>query len=139
MEEKIQKIVDILKDMDDSDLIALWNEYCDSCNYMDDRIYNMEDMNEICNVEYMVGNNRTTLELIDRIQIDFRRFDTNDDYFFINGYGHYISFNSLEYADEGCPLDYDTLAEAIAEDSIDIRGYDDLEEIMQDTEEDNDE
>jgi len=130
MEERINALILALESMDDSELIGLWNEYCDECNYADDRIYNMEDMNEICDVEYMVGNNRTTLELIDRIQIDFRRFDTNDDYFFINGYGHYISFNSLEYADEGCPLDCEILAKAIADGDVNIRGYDELNEIV---------
>ena len=138
MEEKIQKIVDILKDMDDSDLIALWNERCTECNYMDDYIYNMCEFNDTCGGWLLPNIDNNPLEIIDRVQMDFDKFDSADDYFYIDGYGHYVSFHTLEWS-MGSPFDYDELADAIAEDSIDIKGYDDLEEIMQDTEDDNDE
>lgn len=40
--DKLQAIVNALKDMSDSDIVALWNERCEECNYWDDRIYYMQ-------------------------------------------------------------------------------------------------
>ena len=133
MEERINDLVYALKGMDDSDLIALWNEYCSECNYDDDHIYSMDEFNEL-NEGIFEGLDRTPLDIVTCIQIDLGNFHAGDDYYFINGYGHYISFHSLEWAGEGCPFDYDTLAEAIAEGSVDIRGYDAIEELMDEEE-----
>ena len=138
MEDKLQNIVFALQDMDDSDLIALWNERCDECNCMDDHIYNMCEFNDICGSWLLPSIDNNPLDIIDRVQIDFSEFDSADDYFYINGYGHYVSFHTLEWS-MGSPFNYDELAEAIADGDVDIRGYDDLEEIMQDTEEDDNE
>ena len=41
------KIMEVLKGMEDGDLISVWNEYCDKCNMFDDRIYYMEELDEI--------------------------------------------------------------------------------------------
>ena len=45
--DKLQTIVNALKDMSDSDIVALWNERCEECNCWDDRIYYMQEFNDI--------------------------------------------------------------------------------------------
>ena len=37
-EELINTLTETIKDMDDNDKIALWNEYCDSVNDFDSRL-----------------------------------------------------------------------------------------------------
>ena len=129
MEDKLQNIVFALQDMDDSDLIALWNERCDACNYMDDCIYNMCEFNDICGSWLLPSIDNDLLEIIDRVKIDFNDFDSSDDYFYIDGYGHYVSFNSLEWSKDA-PFNYDELAEAIMDGKVDVTHYDDLNEIV---------
>ena len=138
MEEKTQKIVDILKGLDDSDLVALWNERCDECNCMDDRIYNMCEFNDVCGAWLLPSIDNNPLEIIDRVQMNFDKFDSGDDYFYIDGYGHYVSFYTLEWSKDS-PFDYDTLAEAIADGDVNITGYDELNEIVNGDEDDEEE
>ena len=37
---------DILTNLDNDDLVCLWNEYCDKANYPDDHIYSMPELEE---------------------------------------------------------------------------------------------
>ena len=37
-------INDILNNLDNDDLVCLWNEYCDKANYPDDHIYSMSEL-----------------------------------------------------------------------------------------------
>lgn len=131
-----KRIIAVLKDMSDSDLIALWNEYCEAHRYYDDHIYYMDEFNEL---ECDIGprSDETPLEFIERMQSDFKDFDTGADYFVIGIYG-YEAFDCLD--DKSSPFSYTDLANSILNENVNIRGYDDLEEIMQDTEgEDNEE
>ena len=131
--DKLKQIIDILESMSDSELIGLWNEYCNECNYTDDCIYSTNDFDELTDFEYLIRDRHyTASDIVTRIKIDFSKFDVNDNYYYINGYGHYISFNSLEYAAEGCPFMTDVLAKAILDGDVDVSGYDDLAELMSD-------
>lgn len=40
-------IYDVLQDLDDYELIEVWNEYCDYNNYDDERIYYHEEINDL--------------------------------------------------------------------------------------------
>ena len=40
------KIVKKIDNMDNEDLVNIWNEYCDFCNNSDDRIYPMDEFEE---------------------------------------------------------------------------------------------
>lgn len=138
MEDKLQNIIFVLQDMDDDDLICLWNERCDECNCMDDRIYNMCEFNDICGGWLLPSIDNNPLEIIERVKIDFDDFDSGDDYFYIDGYGHYVSFHSLAFAD-GAPFNYDELAEAIMDGKVDVTHYDELNEIVNGDEDDEEE
>ena len=47
-DEKVEAIKNIIEDMDDSDAVALHNEYCYETNDYDDEIIEMERFDEIC-------------------------------------------------------------------------------------------
>lgn len=47
-DEKVEAIKNIIEDMDDSDAVALHNEYCYETNDYDDEIFEMEEFDEIC-------------------------------------------------------------------------------------------
>ena len=47
-EEKVEAIKNIIEDMDESDAVALHNEYCYETNDYDDEIIEMERFDEIC-------------------------------------------------------------------------------------------
>lgn len=131
-----ERIITVLKDMSDSDLITLWNDHCEANRYYDDHIYYMDEFVEL---ECDIGprSDETPLEFIERMQRDFGTFDTEADYFAIGIYG-YETFDCLD--DKSSPFSYTDLAKSILNEDVDIRGYDELEEIMQDTEgEDNEE
>ena len=84
-EEKIEAIKDIIGDMDDSDAVALHNEYCYETNNYDDEIIEMERFDEIC--EGMTPSDIAR-------SIVYGDFNPNHDYFHYDGYGN---FESTDY------------------------------------------
>ena len=42
-----EKLRDTLRNLDSEELLCVWNEYTDQANYPDDRIYPMEELDEI--------------------------------------------------------------------------------------------
>lgn len=83
-DEKVEAIRSIIKDMDDSDAIALHNEYCYETNDYDDEIIEMERFDEIC-------EGMTPSEIARSIV--YGDFNPNHDYFHFNGYGNFESTN----------------------------------------------
>ena len=111
--------------MDASDLVWLWNEYCDNNRYTDDKIYMMSDFDEL-------ESGSTPLEIARLIEgNDFR---TGDDYFAYTTYGA-ESFSSPE---DFKSFDADDLTRYIVrnEDSL---GNDEIQEILDSAEDDEDE
>ena len=133
--DKLQAIVNALKNMSDSDIVALWNERCEECNYWDDRIYYMQEFNDI-ECDFGRRDDESPLDLIDRVQSDFTDFDSSDDYFAITIYG-YESFNTLDA--KASPYDETELAEAIMDGKVDVTHYDELNEIVNPEEDEDDE
>ena len=84
-QEKIEAIKDIIGDMDDSDAVALHNEYCYETNNYDDEIIEMERFDEIC--EGMTPSDIAR-------SIVYGDFNPNHDYFHYDGYGN---FESTDY------------------------------------------
>jgi len=82
--EKVEAIRDIIEDMDDSDAVALHNEYCYETNDYDDEIIEMERFDEIC-------EGMTPSEIARSIV--YGDFNPNHDYFHFNGYGNFESTN----------------------------------------------
>ena len=83
-EEKIEAIKNIVEDMDESDAVALHNEYCYETNDYDDEIIEMERFDEIC--EGMTPSDIAR-------SIFYGDFNPNHEYFHYNGYGNFESTN----------------------------------------------
>lgn len=113
-----EKILEVLKGMDDNAIISIWNEYCDKCNMYDDRVYYMEELDDIFygqDVTYILnraffGHDQWSEE---------SAFNPNRDYLTFNGYGNLISLDWVsynEYADSfGDCIDIDALVDYIVE------------------------
>ena len=84
-DEKVEAIKNIIEDMDDSDAVALHNEYCYETNDYDDEIIEMERFDEIC-------EGMTPIEIANHIF--YGDFNPNHEYFHYNGYGN---FESTDY------------------------------------------
>ena len=80
---RVDRIIEILEDMTDDEIIAIHNEYCVEGNYMDDYIYDMGEFDEVMDGE-------TPSAIISHCRVDF---STNDKYFAFDGYGNCFSFN----------------------------------------------
>ena len=88
-EEKIEAIKNIIEGMDDSDAVALHNEYCYETNDYDDEIIEMERFDEIC-------EGMTPIEIANHIF--YGDFNPNHEYFHYDGYGNFESTD--------CPTDW---------------------------------
>lgn len=97
VESKVREAVD---NLDEYDLIGLWNEYCDDNSYYDDRIYG----NDIDELLYGLKPS----EVLNAIDLD--NYSENDDYMIESIYG-YRSFSYL--SDDNSPYDEDALVEYI--------------------------
>ena len=117
-----EEVLEMLRDMNDSNLVAVHNEYCDKVRYYDDRIYDMYEINDL-----LYG--RSPLEII----TDARDVDANDNYIRYNGYGN------LESTD--CPddwMDLDEIADYIVENDDALRN-DDIRDLLDEIEAENEE
>ena len=83
-DEKVEAIKNIIEDMDDSDAVALHNEYCYETNDYDDEIIEMERFDEIC--EGMTPSDIAR-------SIFYGDFNPNHEYFHYDGYGNFESTN----------------------------------------------
>lgn len=113
--ELYERIKEELESWRIDELVSIWNDYCEECNYMDDYIE--------CNNpdEFMYG--RTPSEVLEEIGSDY---DIRDEYAVYTIYG-WESFNYE--TDEHCPIDIDTLTDWIVDDE-DGHGYYSLQNIV---------
>lgn len=81
-DEKVEAIKNIIEDMDDSDAVALHNEYCYKTNGYDDEIFEMERFAEIC-------ENMGPLDIA--MKIFYGDFNPNHKYFHYDGYANFES------------------------------------------------
>ena len=81
------KIIEVLKDLTQTDLIGLYNDYCDSNQY-DDLIKHIDT------TEYPIDNKDMA--------------SMNDTLYIINGLGKVVTFSHTD--DVASPLDYSDLA-----------------------------
>ena len=104
-----EQIKNALKNMDINDLVNIHNEYCDAANYPDNRIYSMEEFDEL-----MSGS--TPWEIArSAFYGDFRPCD---DYFYFNGYGNLASFDYI--GEDNTPIYIDDIAEYIEREGDDL-------------------
>ena len=110
---KTEMIKDLLEnDMSDSHLLFIYNEYLNKTNYYDDRIYDMNEFDEI-----MFGMSPSDIAL----KIFYGDFRPNDHYFKFDGCANFYSFDYL--SDK---IDFEEISDYIVDndedfDDIDIR------------------
>lgn len=133
MENNTMAIMNALKNMDDSELVSIWNEYCYATNTYDDEIFTMDLFDE-------VYANYDPIEVATRVFYghdewnDESSFNPNREYFYLNGYGNPVSIDYIgynEYKDEFmCPFfDESALCEYII-DNNETFNNDTLEYVM---------
>ena len=112
-----ERIIDLFKEMNDEEVISVWNEYCREVNKFDDEIMDAYELEEWAN------NSGDTMNILHRFFFgsDEEREGTsanpNRNYFKFNGYGNIVSFDYIynQFTDEFHYVDADELAEYIAE------------------------
>jgi len=92
-----------LEELDDEKVIDLWNDYCENNNMDDERIYRMDEIDDVLGKMYPT-------DLFN--MIDFNRFSEGDSYFY-NGYGYIESFDTPYDV-----IDAEALVEYLNEDVI---------------------
>lgn len=80
------ELMSLIDDMDDRDVIYIWNEYCRNINDDISEIYDMDEFDEIADGQSPSDIARS---------IFYGDFRPNDKFFGFNGYGNYVSFNYL--------------------------------------------
>lgn len=93
--DKQEQIKEYLENLDDSDLLSIYNEYVSET--YDNDIYTMDEFDEICG-----SMNPSDLAC----KIFYGKFNPNDEYFIFNGY------ENLESSDDLADfIDFDYLAD----------------------------
>ena len=126
-----EKILAAIKEMSDSEIISLWNEYCDQCNSFDNRIYDMGEFNEIYSSVEPEEIARRVCYGSDEFNKD-SSFNPNRDYFYFDGYGNPVSFDYIynECSNEFYGnIDIDSLIDYIIENN-DSLCNDEIQEIL---------
>ena len=98
---KEEKILSALKEMDNEELIDIWNQYCDETRDYNGRIESMEYLNDLY-------SGYTPLEVAQRIRCGHDDYGTESEfnphrsYFYLNGYDNPVS---IDYVTWISPLD----------------------------------
>ena len=112
---KTEMIKDLLENMSESQLYIIANEYSDKTNYYDDRIYDMDEFDEI-----MSGMSPSDIAT----KIFYGDFRPNDNYFKFDGYANLESFDYI--SDE---VDLEEIADYIVDNDEDFDDSD-IREIL---------
>ena len=122
---KTEMIKDLLENMSESQLYTIVNEYFDKTNYYDDRIYDMDEFDEI-----MSGMSPSDIAL----KIFYGDFRPNDHYFKFDGCANFQSFDYI--SDE---VDLEEIADYIVDNDEDFDNSDIREILDEENEEDEEE
>lgn len=114
--QTIEQIVNVINEMDCTDLVQLNNEYCEAINGMDSTIYSNDD-------DFLEDYFRTKADLARAITYgDFRYMDN---WVRFDGYGNLESFNYMS-ADQLCEL-VEVIAEYICENPSEFTQFDEID------------
>ena len=113
-----EKILNIFKEMDDDEIVSIWNEYCYECNMYDDEILDYDRMEEL-----IESSSEGGLYWINRFFYGSDDYSSegsanpNRNYFSFNGYGNIESFDYIynSYSGEFNHIDIDALIDYIIE------------------------
>ena len=120
------EVREYLDTLDDGEKVDIWNEYTDAANSPDDRVYSMDEFDEIF-------SDKKPWEIA-RACFYSRRFNPSDSWLWFNGYGNVESADYISDHDDRSPIDLDEVAEYIVsnDDELfndDIRAILDGEEV----------
>lgn len=127
-----ERILELIKGMDDDDIIQLWNEYCSETNRHDDEIMDAYALEE------WVNNCDDKMSLLNRFYFGSDQMDENGsanpnrNYFKFNGYANIISFDYIynQFSDEFYYIYVDEMIDYIVENENSF-GNDEIEEILE--------
>ena len=103
--DTLGEVREYLYSLSDGEKVDIWNEYTDATNNPDDRIYSMDEFDEIF-------SDVKPWEIA-RACFYSRRFNPSDDWFWFNGYGNVESADYISECDCRNPIDIDAVAEYI--------------------------
>ena len=99
------EVREYLDSLSDGEKVDIWNEYAEAANNPDDRIYSMDEFDEIFS--------DTKPWEIARACFYSRRFNPSDSWFWFNGYGNVESADYISDHDDRSPIYLDEVAEYI--------------------------
>ena len=123
-ENKTEVLKDIFRNMDDDDIVSVWNEYCYNTDNYDDEILSWERLEE-----YMQeGCKDDPFYWINRFYYGSDDYgneggaNPNRNYYSFNGYGNLNSFDYIynQYTDTFNHMDIDDLIDYIIENNEDF-------------------
>lgn len=131
-----EKLLELFEAMADSDIVAIWNEFCYETNNYDEEIFDADTLEEMIN-----SSNESGLYWVNRFFFGSDDYGDNSanpnrDYFKFNGYGNIVSFDYIynSYSHEFNHIDIDDLINYIVENSESF-GNDEIAEILEEVEE----
>lgn len=101
-------IAGVLLNMKESDLICIWNKYCEANKYYEDRIYYMQELDD-------VFRDRSASDLLQALDSDF---SLKDSYFRDTVYGYSSFTDAMDW------IYIDGIAEYIADNDEDFENSD---------------
>lgn len=133
-----EKLLELFKNMDDSDIISVWNEYCSMVNCFDDEIMDYETLEE-----YISNDSKNdTITWLNRFYFGSDDYSSeegsanpNRNYFTFNGYGNIVSFDYIynSCSEEFNHIDIDALIDYIVENKESFYN-DDIQKILDEEE-----
>ena len=128
-DELSDELTSLIEGMKDSDVIYLWNEFCDASRDDTGHIYYMDDFDEV------YGKVKSAYDILDEFENPIKNggFSVRDPYFRFDGYGHIRSFSDIN--DSESPFYIDELIDNIIDDD-NAYGNDDIRELLDSANED---
>jgi hypothetical protein len=77
-EEKRKTLIEALENLDEWQIVEIWNEYCD-CNNYEEHVYRMEEFDELSGLE-----GESPLTILEKAQ----GFDTNAEWWWFSRFGY---------------------------------------------------
>ena len=127
MGTKRERLLEVLELMDTEELVDVHNKYCEECNYPDDHIYQMTEIEDVGDIAPL-----TLLNMV-----FYGSFNPNQKYFWYDGYGNLASSDYPEYGDNQQIFTAD-IASAM-ERCDDSFGSDECREILDESDEEDEE
>jgi len=128
-----ERLLELFENMEDNEIVSVWNEYCYETNNYDDEILNYDRLEELIRCD----SQNDAFYWINRFfygSDDYNEeggANPNRDYFKFNAYGNIISFDYIynSYSKEFSHIDIDELINYIIENQESFYN-DDIQEIL---------